>query len=63
MLPEENEAQVNAFLAANPEFSLVPLQAAWALPSPVPCDGPYLALTPRRHGTDGFFGAVMERAA
>jgi hypothetical protein len=28
----------------------------------VPCADPYLFLTPLRHGTDGFFGAVLEKA-
>ena len=62
LLIEENEAQVDAFLATHPEFSVVPLARAWDLPAPPPGSGPYLALTPRRHGTDGFFAAVLERA-
>jgi len=53
---------VDAFLATHPEFSVVPLARAWDLPAPPPGSGPYLALTPRRHGTDGFFAAVLERA-
>ena len=52
VLTEENEAQVAAFLAATPAFRLVP-QAA----------GDFLSLTPLQHGTDGFFGAVLEREA
>jgi 16S rRNA (cytosine967-C5)-methyltransferase len=63
LLVEENEARVEAFLSAHPEFVLVPLAQAWTLPAPLPCDGPYLSLTPLRHGTDGFFGAVLERQA
>ena len=62
LLSEENEAQVEAFLGTHPEFSVVPLTQAWPWPAPMPCDGPYLALTPRRHDTDGFFAAVLERA-
>ncbi len=62
LLIDENEAQVEAFLAAHPEFSLCPLAAAWTLPAAAPGPGPYLSLTPRRHGTDGFFAAVLERA-
>jgi 16S rRNA (cytosine967-C5)-methyltransferase len=61
LLTEENEAQVTRFLADHPDFAVVPLAAAWTLPSPLPCDGDYLVLTPRRHGTDGFFAAVLER--
>ena len=61
MLPEENEEQVAAFLAAHPGFKLVPLsESAPGLPS---AHADYLSLTPARHGTDGFFAAVMQREA
>jgi 16S rRNA (cytosine967-C5)-methyltransferase len=63
LLIEENEAQVEAFVSAHPEFAVVPLAQAWPLPEPLLGSGAYLALTPRRHGTDGFFAAVLERAA
>ena len=63
MLIEENEAQVDSFLARTPGFAVVPLPVAWTLPGPAPGPGPYLSLTPLRHGTDGFFAAVLERAA
>jgi 16S rRNA (cytosine967-C5)-methyltransferase len=63
VLPEENEAQVQAFLAAHPEFSPVPLALAWGLAAAPPSDGDWLVLTPLRHGTDAFFGAVLERTA
>jgi len=62
VLLDENEAQVQAFLAAHPDFRVVPLAEAWAGEAEVPGAGPYLSLTPRRHGTDGFFTAVLERA-
>jgi 16S rRNA (cytosine967-C5)-methyltransferase len=62
ILPGENEAQVQAFLSAHPDFSVVPLARAWTLAAPPPGPGPYLQLTPRQHGTDGFFAAVLERA-
>jgi 16S rRNA (cytosine967-C5)-methyltransferase len=65
VLPQENEAQVETFLAAHPEFVVVPLAQAWPeatyLAGPPPGDGPYLRLTPLGHGTDGFFGAVLQR--
>jgi 16S rRNA (cytosine967-C5)-methyltransferase len=61
LLPAENEAQVDAFLANNPDFTLVPLPQAWPLASPPPCAGDYLSLTPKSHDTDGFFAAVLER--
>lgn len=62
MLPEENEAQVAAFLAAHPGFRVV------ALPEAVPqltgsAHPDYLSLTPARHDTDGFFAAVLQREA
>ena len=61
LLLEENEAQVSAFLARHPDFALVPLARAWPLETPPPCPGEMLSLTPAKHGTDGFFTAVMER--
>ena len=63
LLLEENESQVDAFLTRHPEFAVVPLARAWPWDGPAPNSGPYLSLTPRRHGTDGFFAAVLERAA
>lgn len=63
LLPAENEEQITAFLAGAPEFSVVPLAEAWPFEAPAPVAGPYLALTPRAHGTDGFFAAVLQRRA
>ena len=63
LLVEENEGQVDAFIGRHPEFAVVPLAQAWSLPGALPGAGPYLSLTPRLHGTDGFFGAVLERQA
>ena len=63
LLAAENEDQVDRFLAGHPEFSVVPVSQVWSLPAPVPCRDPYLVLTPLAHGTDGFFGAVLERRA
>jgi 16S rRNA (cytosine967-C5)-methyltransferase len=64
LLEEENEAIVERFLAAHPEFSLVPCgevlaRQAVAIPG---CER-YLRLLPHVHDTDGFFAAVMQRAA
>ena len=59
MLAEENEAQVSAFRDRHPEFVPLALERAWAVP--VPLAGPLLSLTPRQHGTDGFFAAILER--
>jgi 16S rRNA (cytosine967-C5)-methyltransferase len=63
VLLEENEMQIDTFLAAHPGFHVVPLAHAWALSGTPPGPGPYLSLTPRTHRTDGFFTAVLERAA
>jgi len=62
LLPEENEEQVEKFLAAHPDFTVLPFETVVAdkLPS---THAQYLALTPARHRTDGFFAAVMERKA
>ena len=62
ILPEENEDQVTAFLAANPAFRLVPLgEVEPDLATKV--EGDTLSLTPARHATDGFFAAVLQRVA
>jgi len=61
VLTEENEAQVQGFIATHPDFAVVPLADAWAGAVPAPGAGEFLSLTPRRHGTDGFFTAVLER--
>ena len=45
LLSEENEDQVTGFLSRHPSF----------------IQGEVLVLTPARHGTDGFFAAVLER--
>jgi len=63
LLTEENEAQVEGFLVRQNGFRSVPLAEAWPLQAPPPSPGPYLSLTPLRHGTDGFFAAVLERTA
>jgi 16S rRNA (cytosine967-C5)-methyltransferase len=65
LLESENEAVVSAFLLAHPEF--VQLSATEVLNrQQVEIDasersGGSLFLLPHRHGTDGFFAAVMER--
>jgi 16S rRNA (cytosine967-C5)-methyltransferase len=60
LLEQENEGQVSAFLIRHPEFVVAPLAQAWQLPGAAP-QGDMLSLTPARHGTDGFFAAVLER--
>ncbi|MBF0178280.1 MAG: RsmB/NOP family class I SAM-dependent RNA methyltransferase [Magnetococcales bacterium] len=63
ILEQENQAVVDYFLRCDPGFRL--LDAAHVLASSgVAGDvtrGPFLSLWPHRHGTDGFFAAIMER--
>lgn len=69
VLPEENEAQIAAFLASNSDFRAVAASQVWAETlggeAPATAGGApeFLLLSPARHGTDGFFIAVLERAA
>ena len=66
LLPEEDEDQMTAFLDRHPDFTALPLGTLWPglRPDlPAPGEGPFLALSPARHGTDGFFTAVLERRA
>jgi 16S rRNA (cytosine967-C5)-methyltransferase len=75
VLAEENEAQVSDFLARHPGFALLPLARVWPFPAAppgppaesadpaIPWMADCLSLTPARHGTDGFFAAVLERTA
>jgi 16S rRNA (cytosine967-C5)-methyltransferase len=66
VLPAENERQVEAFLERHPDFAVVPVADVWqdAQGSEAPAEiasGPYLRLSPLRHGTDGFFAATLVR--
>jgi 16S rRNA (cytosine967-C5)-methyltransferase len=65
LLPEENEMQIEKFLAAHKDFTLTDYAEIWedVIKTDAPCKGPYLSLTPLRHSTDGFFAAIMERQA
>ena len=65
VLPEENEAIVQGFLERHSEYTLIPARSALeagriTLPSDDAEDG-FLRLRPDVHGTDAFFGALMER--
>jgi 16S rRNA (cytosine967-C5)-methyltransferase len=67
ILDEENAVIVGDFLANHPEFTVVPAGSALeasriALPSAAPEDA-FLRLRPDVHGTDAFFGALLERAS
>lgn len=64
MLPEENENQIAAFLAAHPDFKIAPVaDIAPDLAKAANLNGPYLALSPARHGTDGFFACRLVKSA
>src|SRR3546814_11402564 len=65
VLREENEEQVAAFLQRHPEFSVLSVSDVWprAVGGACPVPGPYLSLSPGRHGTDGFFAAILVRNA
>ena len=65
LLAAENEQAIAAFLARHPGYRAVPVGEVWAsvLPGQCPVEGPYLRLSPARHGTDGFFAAILEAAA
>jgi 16S rRNA (cytosine967-C5)-methyltransferase len=69
VLPSENRDQVENFLAGHAQFKLIAWPELWqrALPAKTPlpsADGSAetLLMTPRDHGTDGFFVAVMQRS-
>lgn len=57
LLEDENERQIERFLAAHPGFEIDPLEPGRGLGSP------FMRLTPARHGTDGFFAARLRRKA
>ncbi len=62
LLSEENEEIVSEFLAAHPEFHIVPAGTILKKQGIEIEADPYLHLYPHIHETDGFFAAVMERA-
>ena len=67
VLPAENRDQVDAFLARQADFKLLPWPGLWeqaGSTAPASTDGSAdtVQMTPLSHGTDGFFIAVLERA-
>lgn len=63
LLDEENEGIVQGFLASHPDFELVPMHKVLA-EQRIPLEmGDTLKMLPHKHGTDGFFAAVLERKA
>lgn len=66
VLPQENREQTAWFSRAHPFFREADYRAGWTLeaqPIPAGRDGELsLQLTPRRHGTDGFYISILKRA-
>lgn len=65
ILSRENEAIVESVLAERKDLSLVRVAEIWGKAFAGPLtdgSGTYLKLAPHRHGTDGFFGAVLRKA-
>jgi 16S rRNA (cytosine967-C5)-methyltransferase len=60
LLNEENQQIVDAFLAQHPDFSPCPAHETLPLPNAT-ANTPHLQLLPHRHGTDGFYAALLER--
>lgn len=62
LFQEENEGQVDNFLATHPEYKVLPVsEALQPLGIKAPCPDPYLRLFPHDHDTDGFFAAVLQK--
>lgn len=64
VLPAENEDQIEWFRNTHAGFRPVPVVEIWAetIGGAPPTRDTYLRLSPARHGTDGFFVAVLESA-
>jgi 16S rRNA (cytosine967-C5)-methyltransferase len=61
VLEAENEVIVQSFLARFPEFVLCSAQEILDRQEIAIDVGERLRLLPQHHGTDAFYGAVMER--
>lgn len=66
ILAAENEAVIASFQKYHEDFDVVPIPAVWAETLGVdgidcPTVQPMLRLSPDRHGTDGFFVAVLQQ--
>jgi 16S rRNA (cytosine967-C5)-methyltransferase len=64
VLPSENREQIDRFLARHAEFAVRPWREAWngaQVPGSADGSDETLLMTPRSHGTDGFFVATLKR--
>lgn len=59
VMPEENDGVVEAFLEGQPDFT--PARPSVDFPADVQDPKGFLRTFPHRHGTDGFFGALLIR--
>jgi 16S rRNA (cytosine967-C5)-methyltransferase len=62
LLEAENDAVVSDFLVRHPEFHALSAEEVLSRQDIAIECGERLRLLPHRHGTDGFFAAVMERS-
>ncbi|HAT36176.1 MAG TPA: hypothetical protein DCS82_10695 [Rhodospirillaceae bacterium] len=60
---DENEKQIETLLAESDGVALLSAAKVWqaAVGGAFPGNDPYLRLSTYRHGTDGFFAAILER--
>ena len=64
LLHAENQAVVERLLADSADLNLVPPKEIWSAARAAPLTDPtgqFMELLPHRHGTDGFFAAVLRR--
>ncbi len=68
VLPQENERILTRFMNQQPEWKLVDYKSVWAevlgdaeCPNSLSSIEECLQLAPHKHGTDGFFIAIMEK--
>lgn len=61
LLTQENQSIIARFLSEHSQYTLLPASAVLAEQKIDLDTGDYLQLLPHRHGTDGFFAAVLER--
>lgn len=64
MLQRENQDVVRRLLEFRRDFEIMPVKAIWGSERAhgiCDADGQFLSVSPDRHGTDGFFAAVLRR--
>jgi 16S rRNA (cytosine967-C5)-methyltransferase len=61
ILPDENDAIVDAFLGSHSDFRLLDASAELARAGIALAPGATMRLLPHRHGCDGFFAAALQR--